>query len=542
MILKEVKQKRFDYIISNTPNTSGVNKKKFKKLCKKYSKSEIADARNKLSIASQNLLLLNPFFGYLLLKQKVVEASIWLPTAAVDGRHLYFNTGFVNGLSIPEVQFLVCHELLHLIYGHLGRLNYPNGLPRNHKLFNIANDYIVNLDAKHAITSKQKEVKLPSSCYNDIKYLNYTSEEVYEDLLKKVLKNIKEKENKDKDKEASGDDSSEESSGSNGISGDPSGESNGMSGDSSGMSDDNSKENSNPTQSNDSNKSQDEKIDDMTDEMYPDGTFDDHLDLSGKSQDSNDNIEKNDDGDSVSKAPPELTEKDVMKRMNELKGDLLVAKETVDSSKQADFIPAGVLRVINELQEPVFNWRQYIKKYILGVKKVKISWTSPKRRSFDSNFILPGKKKEKKYKIHVAMDTSGSITEEEIRDFLSEVYGAGRQLGNVDITIWTFDTEVYNMQTYNKQNLKKLKSYDVIGNGGTLFLSNWEFMKKEKMIPDLFIMFTDGMYGDSPGIAGYCPTLYVIHGEYADRVNIDKKYGKTISYKKDAKTKRKQEN
>jgi len=531
MIENAYKEKKDFYYLASTPNTSGVNKEKFKNFCKKYEKTEIELARKNLSMASRNLLISNPFFGYLLLKQKVVEASAWLPTAAVDGKNLYFNTGFILSLSIPEIQFLVCHELLHLIYGHLGRLSYPNGLPRIPKLFNIANDYIVNADAKHSLSST--EAAIPSSAFINSCYHNFTSEEVYEDLLEKVLKKMKEKDESDKNNEKESDDSNNSSEQNGSSSGGSSGES-----DSSGSSEQGGGESREQESDENKEKSKEDKMDEVIDEMYPNGTFDDHLDLSGNADNTDEKTTEDENGDMSSHSAPELTEKDITKRMNDLKGDLLVAKDMIGSKKLAGYIPEGVLRVINELQEPVFNWRQYIKKYILGIKKVQTSWTTPKRRSFDSAFILPGKRREKKYSIHVAMDTSGSITEDEIRDFLSEVFGAGRQVGNIEITIWTFDTKVYNVQKYNKQTLQKMKNYQVIGNGGTAFLANWEYMKTNKIVPDLFIMFTDGMYGDAPGIKGYCPTLYVLHGGFEDRVNIDKSYGKCITYKKDAKTKR----
>lgn len=550
------------------PNTGGINKKKYKKYCKQYTEAEIKQARENLSIASNNLLLVNPFFGYLLLKQKVVESSKWLPTAAVDGKNFYFNTGFVLELSIHEIQFLICHELLHLIYGHLLRLNYPNGLPRIPSLFNIANDYIVNNDVKMTFVSRNKSFQIPSNCYIDEKYLSYSSEEVYEQLYDEMVQELeqrrkefekkKQEQQNSEDMKSSSDESCSESGGEGEGDGQQS-DGNGLEGEGGEDSNSNKLNGGTPSdtasgsggfgsgeeqdsESNEQNDNDDDEFDmdieDIINDMFPDGTFDEHLDLSGNSLESDDAVKEDADGNYSSDRKPIFSDKDIEDNMNALKGDLIVARDQIPLDKRAGMIPEGALRVINELTEPVFNWRQYIKKYILGLKKTTYSWTTPKRRSFDSDIILPGKKREKMYKIHVSMDTSGSISDDEIRDFLSEVFGATRQLGNVEVTIWTFDTKVYNPQTYTKRNLRKMKDYEVLGNGGTAFLSNWEHMKENKIVPDIFIMFTDGLYCDAPGIKGYCPTLYVLHGDYADRVDIDKSYGRTITYKKDAKTKR----
>jgi predicted metal-dependent peptidase len=45
----------------------------------------------------------------------------WCPTAATDGRNLYFDPEFVLKLDAKEVEFLLAHEVLHMIYDHIGR-------------------------------------------------------------------------------------------------------------------------------------------------------------------------------------------------------------------------------------------------------------------------------------------------------------------------------------------------------------------------------------------------------------------------------------
>lgn len=509
----------YNVIYSSAPNTGSVNQEKFKIYCnKKYSDHDKRKAREKLELAARNLLLLNPFFGIILTKQKLVEASDWLPTAAVDGVHLYYNVGFVNELRTKAIQFLICHEMLHLIYGHLLRKNYPNGLPRISNLFNIANDYIVNADSKYALSRKSKEAEYPTSIYINEEYAGLTSEAVYEILVKKVKEQIQQ------NIETNGGNGNEKSGG--GGQGDGSGS----------QREKGSQGNSGNSGSQGSNDYQEDDIQKAINDLFPEGTFDEHLDLSGNGSGQNDDdIKEDSDGNLSSSKKPSYSKNDIEKNMDKFKGDILIANESMsEADRKAGMIPAGVERVIRELQNPVLSWRRYVRKYVLGVKKTQTSWMRAKRRSFDSEFVFPGKKPEKTYKIHVSLDTSGSITEEELRDFLSEVYGAAKQLKSVEITIWTFDTKVYNVQKYTTRNIHKLKKYNIYGNGGTAFLVNWEYMKENKIKPDLFIMFTDGYYGDAPGIANYCPTMYVIHGKH--RPDIPSKYGKVIKYEKDQRT------
>jgi len=119
---------------------------------------------------------------------------------------------------------------------------------------------------------------------------------------------------------------------------------------------------------------------------------------------------------------------------------------------------------------------------------------------------------EKKIDICVACDTSGSISDSMIRDFLGEVSGVMQQFNNYVIHLWTFDTEVYNSKTFTSENLEDLTQYKVDGGGGTTFEVNYEHMKKNGLLPDQLLIFTDGYPGRGWGDPTYTNTLFIIHG------------------------------
>ena len=93
--------------------------------------------RDKLVTARIALLLKAPFFGNLATRLKLVNADEWLPTAATDGRNLYYNSEFFSKMPQKQIEFIVGHEVLHLVYDHMGR----NG-DRDRRLFNCAADYL----------------------------------------------------------------------------------------------------------------------------------------------------------------------------------------------------------------------------------------------------------------------------------------------------------------------------------------------------------------------------------------------------------------
>ena len=136
---------------------------------------------DRIIVARVGLLLRHPFFGNMATRLRILAADDWLPTAAVDGRNLYFNTQFFNAMSNKEIEFVVAHEILHMVFDHLGRRD-----DRNPMLYNIAADYIVNnLLVRDRIGEKPKIV----DCFQDFKYDGWTSEEVYDELFEEAKKN-----------------------------------------------------------------------------------------------------------------------------------------------------------------------------------------------------------------------------------------------------------------------------------------------------------------------------------------------------------------
>jgi predicted metal-dependent peptidase len=136
---------------------------------------------DRIIVARVGLLLRHPFFGNMATRLRILAADDWLPTAAVDGRNLYYNTQFFNAMNNKEIEFVIAHEILHMVYDHLERRG-----DRNPLLYNIAADYKVNnLLVKDRIGEKPKIV----DCYQDFKYDDYTSEEIYDELFEQAEKN-----------------------------------------------------------------------------------------------------------------------------------------------------------------------------------------------------------------------------------------------------------------------------------------------------------------------------------------------------------------
>jgi len=172
------------HMSSVIPGTKGAKKskrnKKFDNLIGPTDPKIDHQAREILVTARIGLLLRHSFFGNLATRLQLINADEWCATAATDGRKFYYNSRFVTLLKPKEVEFLVAHEVLHVVYDHMDRRG-----ERDPQLFNIANDYAVNADLKR---HKVGQFITSVPCLYEQKYDGKSSEEIYDDLYQNAEK------------------------------------------------------------------------------------------------------------------------------------------------------------------------------------------------------------------------------------------------------------------------------------------------------------------------------------------------------------------
>jgi predicted metal-dependent peptidase len=162
------------------PTKKRKRSKKFENLVGPTDAKVDFNARERLVTARIGLLLRHSFFGNLATRMQLVNADEWCSTAATDGLKFYYNSRFIMMLKPKEVEFLVGHEVLHVVYDHMGRRG-----TRNPQLWNIADDYAVNADLKrHKVGEFIKTVP----CLYEAKYDGKSAEEIYDDLYEKAEK------------------------------------------------------------------------------------------------------------------------------------------------------------------------------------------------------------------------------------------------------------------------------------------------------------------------------------------------------------------
>ena len=231
-----------------------------------------------------------------------------------------------------------------------------------------------------------------------------------------------------------------------------------------------------------------------------DQLIDEHLDGEG---------DGDGDQDGEGKGRPKLSAEDKQAIKDEIKEAMLAAAATVDG---AGNLPAGVKRLIQQLTEPQLNWREILRMNLESTIKADYTWMRASRKGWHMDAVMPGQKPDEMIDVAVMLDASGSISQDMLRDFLSEIQGIMDSFPSYKIHVATFDTECYNPAQYDSDNLDSMIDYEVSGGGGTDFDCIFTYLKNEEITPRRLIVFTDGYPFGSWGDSEYCDTTWILHG------------------------------
>jgi predicted metal-dependent peptidase len=233
---------------------------------------------------------------------------------------------------------------------------------------------------------------------------------------------------------------------------------------------------------------------------------DDQLDKLGDLLDQHFDWEQSDDDDDDGR--PRYTKEELRAMRDEVREAVMAAAQAAGAGNT----PGMIQRMIKELTEPKMNWREILQQQIQSVIKDDYTWMRPNKKAWHLSAVLPGSSLRDTIDIVVAIDMSGSIGDDQARDFLSEIKGIMQQYQDFKIKVFCFDTRVYNEADYDGYTIDEFDNYQPMGGGGTDFDVNWEYMKANDIVPKKFIMFTDGYPCGSWGDENYCDTVFIIHG------------------------------
>ena len=180
--------------------------------------------------------------------------------------------------------------------------------------------------------------------------------------------------------------------------------------------------------------------------------------------------------DDLSEAERKLVDKQTQRVLNQAKEQTVKRQGTVPGEIN------GVI-IIEEIVPPKFDWRGFIRRFTgvstrVFTKKIR----RKENRRFSDN---PGLKIKMKQHMLLAIDTSGSVSDDELKEFMNEIHHIYKT--GVDITIVQCDTEIQSIEPYRgKHELK------VSGRGGTYFDPVLSYFNENLKKFTSLVYFTDG--------------------------------------------------
>jgi predicted metal-dependent peptidase len=164
-----------------------------------------------------------------------------------------------------------------------------------------------------------------------------------------------------------------------------------------------------------------------------------------------------------------------------------ILKEIADSvEKSRGIIPGefkGILERLRHVEPPKFDWRSYVRRFAGGAKEV---FTKKLRRKDNKRFEEnPGLKIKNKRHLLVAIDTSGSVSDKEVKEFLNEIHHIHKT--GSEVTILQCDTTIRSIEKY-----KPNEDITLHGRGGTDFDPVLEYYNENQRKYTCLFYLTDG--------------------------------------------------
>ena len=471
------------------------------------------------------------FFGHLVFSLKH-EADDSIPTANINRMgKMRYNPDFFDRMEVKHAKTIVTHEIMHPAFSHFDRCG-----SRNPKIWNYATDLAINSTLKQegfefpsvkeiypeeiadiieeALGSKETTLLVPDS-QNNFDFGAFVIENCHEksaeemyDEIKDQMPEIKIKINMQGQGSGQGQGGSGDSDSEDSKEDQDNQESSG-SGSASGTEQDNGQGGGSPKVTIEVD-GQETDLDDVDDISDIDGLDDDMkvpvpIDVHDHSEE-----------------PEGASGEEVEDREREIEQ---AKRKAMSHAKQRGDLPSGIEMEINSEQQSQINWKQVLQRFITNSLPHDYTFERPNRRYRHRGIYLPSEKRES-IEVYVALDNSMSISEEELEEFVGELYGILNGYANVDMTIIQHDADVQKVDKIEDRS--DLEGFGIRGRGGTDHRPVFEWLKENDRQARVLVSLTDGftVTPDKSEVPNTLNCLWVVNNYKAEEERMP--YGKII--------------
>jgi predicted metal-dependent peptidase len=179
------------------------------------------------------------------------------------------------------------------------------------------------------------------------------------------------------------------------------------------------------------------------------------------------------------------------------------------SGKQAiGEIPSEILRIIDELLNPKLPWPVILHKFLDQRVREEYSWARKNRR-YPKDTYMPSLHSYGLGHLTFAIDTSGSIEDNQLQEMLSEIKGIQQTFNPESMTVIDCDSAIH--QVYEINQTTDILSLEFAGGGGTSFTPVLNYVKKHPT--QALVYFTD-LYGESELDPVDYPILWICNSDH----------------------------
>lgn len=454
-----------------------------------------------------------PFYYYLFCSlDKKFTVAPNLDKLGISLDTFYVNPVFVKDAPLPELVFLLFHEICHIAMEHVVRM-----YKRDAQIWNYATDYYVNkhleqefelpkdyTDTYIKVNNEKTEylIRFPKGELNhpQVDLKNDTPESLYNELMEEIGKENQKKQEQEDQEQGTGQEQGE---------GKEQGE----------------------------DKEQGEGKEQGEDKEQGEGNEQGE----GKEQG-----EGNEQGEGQGTKESGL--KNVMFRgeqLPELKSDMFLDKNSPTSYEQAKLKSQNTLkkavtrtkmqiptfgedtasvfeRKILESLAPKIDWRRLLQNKLITASQKINTFAAPDKRFISRGMIMPGPKAldpDTLENVKICIDTSGSVTDAAIGKIFNQINQLLKAYNKCKAEVLYWDTQV--RAVFEFKNINELLKQKPLGGGGTdancifeYFETNRDYKIGIKKKPSIIIVFTDGCFGAiNPKYKKYVDTLWVIDGD-----------------------------
>lgn len=211
---------------------------------------------------------------------------------------------------------------------------------------------------------------------------------------------------------------------------------------------------------------------------------------------------------------------------SELEGAIKIkVSQAANAAKARGLLPAKLSGLIEAVGQPKIDWKDYIQQWVSGVTPDNYTWQRPNRTFMAVHSVyMPRMQMNGAGKGLLSIDTSGSVSDDELRLQVTEITGVIELCSPDKLTIVQHDAKVHGITTWEAGD--EFNNLKITGRGGTLIRPVFKAIAELDEAPDWIIIFSDGEIMDWPPAHEWpnVPTLLAFTGPDTSPKNVEATY------------------